>query len=50
VQMIFLDPPYGVKFGSNFQPFVRKRDVTSITHRAHLQIVDLQKEKADFPG
>jgi len=28
VQMIYLDPPYGVKFGSNFQPFVRKRDVT----------------------
>jgi adenine-specific DNA-methyltransferase len=27
VQMIFIDPPYGVKFGSNFQPFVRKRDV-----------------------
>ncbi len=27
VQMIYLDPPYGVKFGSNFQPFVRKRDV-----------------------
>jgi len=29
VQMIYLDPPYGVKFGSNFQPFVRKRDVTN---------------------
>ena len=28
VQMIYIDPPYGVKFGSNFQPFVRKRDVT----------------------
>jgi adenine-specific DNA-methyltransferase len=27
VQMIYLDPPYGVSFGSNFQPFVRKRDV-----------------------
>lgn len=27
-QMIYFDPPYGVKFGSNFQPFVRKRDVT----------------------
>lgn len=27
VQMVFMDPPYGVKFGSNFQPFVRKRDV-----------------------
>ncbi|HJT76750.1 MAG TPA: hypothetical protein VJ739_06070 [Gemmataceae bacterium] len=28
VQMIYMDPPYGVKFGSNFQPFVRERDVT----------------------
>jgi adenine-specific DNA-methyltransferase len=28
VQMIYMDPPYGVKFGSNFQPFVRKREVT----------------------
>jgi len=25
VQMIYIDPPYGVKFGSNFQPFVRKK-------------------------
>ncbi len=28
VQTIYFDPPYGVKFGSNFQPFVRRRDVT----------------------
>ncbi|TLD43373.1 MAG: putative DNA methylase [Candidatus Jettenia ecosi] len=27
VQMIYFDPPYGIKFGSNFQPFVHKRDV-----------------------
>src|SRR5205807_5100748 len=27
VQMIYIDPPYGVRFGSNFQPFVRRRDV-----------------------
>ncbi len=27
VQMIYMDPPYGVSFGSNFQPFVRRRDV-----------------------
>jgi adenine-specific DNA-methyltransferase len=27
VQMIYMDPPYGVRFGSNFQPFVRKREV-----------------------
>lgn len=27
VQMIYFDPPYGVKFGSNFQPFVRKNKV-----------------------
>src|SRR5712691_1152741 len=27
VQMVYVDPPYGVKYGSNFQPFVNKRDV-----------------------
>jgi len=27
VQMVFIDPPYGIKYGSNFQPFVGKRDV-----------------------
>ncbi|WP_205957768.1 site-specific DNA-methyltransferase [Paracoccus salipaludis] len=27
VQMIYFDPPYGVKFGSNFQPFVRDKTV-----------------------
>ncbi|HMY98672.1 MAG TPA: site-specific DNA-methyltransferase [Burkholderiaceae bacterium] len=25
--MIYFDPPYGIKYGSNFQPFVGKRDV-----------------------
>jgi len=38
VQMIYIDPPYGVKFGSNFQPFVRKRDV------AHNDDDDLTRE------
>ena len=27
VQMIYIDPPYGIRYGSNFQPFVNKRDV-----------------------
>jgi adenine-specific DNA-methyltransferase len=27
VQMIYIDPPYGIKYGSNFQPFVNKREV-----------------------
>ncbi|MGH2368848.1 MAG: DNA methyltransferase, partial [Chloroflexota bacterium] len=27
VQMIYVDPPYGIKYGSNFQPFVNRRDV-----------------------
>ncbi|MFO1305363.1 MAG: site-specific DNA-methyltransferase [Burkholderiales bacterium] len=27
VQMIYIDPPYGIKYGSNFQPFVGNRDV-----------------------
>lgn len=28
VQMVYIDPPYGIKYGSNFQPFVDKRSVT----------------------
>ncbi len=27
VQMIYMDPPYGIKYGSNFQPFVSKQNV-----------------------
>lgn len=27
VQMIYFDPPYGIRYGSNFQPFTNKRDV-----------------------
>jgi adenine-specific DNA-methyltransferase len=27
VQMIYIDPPYGIKYGSNFQPFVNKKIV-----------------------
>ena len=27
VQMIYIDPPYGIKYGSNFQSFVNNRDV-----------------------
>jgi adenine-specific DNA-methyltransferase len=38
VQMIYMDPPYGVSFGSNFQPFVRKRDV------AHNDDEDMTRE------
>lgn len=25
VQMVYIDPPYGIRYGSNFQPFVNKR-------------------------
>ncbi len=28
VQMVYVDPPYGIKYKSNFQPFVNKRDVS----------------------
>ena len=28
VQMIYIDPPYGIKYGSNFQPFVEQPQVT----------------------
>jgi adenine-specific DNA-methyltransferase len=33
-----VDAPYGVKFGSNFQPFVRRRDVS------HNDDVDMTRE------
>src|SRR3972149_4021936 len=38
VQTIYMAPPYGIKFGSNFQPFVRKRDV------AHNDDEDMTRE------
>ncbi len=28
VQTVYIDPPYGIKYGSNFQPFTGKRQVT----------------------
>ena len=27
VQMVYFDPPYGIKYGSNFMPFFNKKDV-----------------------
>jgi adenine-specific DNA-methyltransferase len=27
VQMAYIDPPYGIRYGSNFQPFVNKKNV-----------------------
>jgi adenine-specific DNA-methyltransferase len=27
VQMMFFDPPYGIKYGSNFMPFINQKDV-----------------------
>jgi adenine-specific DNA-methyltransferase len=27
VQMVYIDPPYGIRYGSNFQPFVNNRAV-----------------------
>ena len=27
VQCVYMDPPYGIKYGSNFQPFVNQREV-----------------------
>ena len=27
VQTVYLDPPYGIRYGSNFQPFVNRREI-----------------------
>ena len=37
VQMIYIDPPYGISYGSNFQPFISKNEVSD-------QAKDLTKE------
>lgn len=29
VQMVFFDPPYGIKYGSNFQPFIKETGLKS---------------------
>lgn len=36
VQMIYIDPPYGIKYGSNFQPFTNKRSVSDSDSDADL--------------
>jgi len=28
VQMVYIDPPYGIRYGSNFQPFVNQNKVS----------------------
>lgn len=30
IQMVYVDPPYGIKYASNFQPFVSKQDVKDV--------------------
>ena len=29
IQTVYIDPPYGIRYGSNFQPFVNQRNVNS---------------------
>jgi adenine-specific DNA-methyltransferase len=43
VQMIYLDPPYGIKFGSNWQPSVRNRNVKDGTIE---DAIDVEQIKA----
>ncbi len=45
VQMIYIDPPYGVKFGSSFQPFVRRKpDGSSARDVVHNDDEDMTRE------
>ena len=47
VQMVFLDPPYGIKYGSNFQPFVNKRDVKDTSDQDLTQEPEMLKAFRD---
>jgi len=48
VQMIYIDPPYGIKYASNFQPRIDRRDVKDkdedLTHEPE-QMKVIQKNK-----
>ena len=47
VQMIYIDPPYGIKYGSNFQPFTNKRDVKDRSDAALTQEPEMIKAFRD---
>ena len=47
VQMLYFDPPYGVKFGSNFQPFVRKNRVTHGSDKEMIREPEMVKAYRD---
>lgn len=47
VQMIYIDPPYGVRYGSNFQPFINKRDVKDGTDEDLTQEPEMVKAFRD---
>ena len=38
VQMIYIDPPYGIKYGSNFQPFTNNRSL--MPHQVFFPMAD----------
>jgi type III restriction enzyme len=46
VQMIYIDPPYGIKYGSNFQPFVNKRDLKDSAEEATVWVGGLDRIQA----
>ena len=44
LQMAYIDPPYGIQYGSNFQPFANKREVRDGRDE------ELSIEPGDHPG
>jgi adenine-specific DNA-methyltransferase len=47
VQMIYIDPPYGINYGSNFQPFVDKRSVKDKSDKGLTQEPEMIKAFRD---
>ncbi len=45
VQMVYIDPPYGIRYGSNFQPFVNQRDVKDGTDEDLTQEPEMIREE-----
>ena len=38
VQVVYIDPPYGIRYGSNFQPFVNRREAEAASSRSATKI------------
>ena len=45
VQMVYIDPPYGITYKSNFQPFVNKQNIIEEEFGSKVEIIKAEEAK-----